>query len=62
MNFTHLLALKSELESKTFLSDEEQGLLNEIKYLESCGLNLQNINESLGMSKKRVCPTCKSLY
>lgn len=62
MNFKHLLALKQELESKYFLSDEEQGLLNEIKYLESHGLNLQNINESLDISQKRVCPVCKSLY
>lgn len=62
MDFIELAKLKKSLEEKEQLSNEERKLLSELQQLEDSGLNLNILNESLGVSNSNVCPKCKRPY
>ena len=62
MDFIELSRLKKELEEKQNLSEREEKLLSELQQLEDAGLNLNMLNESLGVSNSNVCPKCKRPY
>lgn len=62
MDFIELSRLKKELEEKANLSKREKKLLSELQQLEDAGLNLNMLNESLGVSNLNACPTCKRPY